>query len=74
MELKRVDPRSLLESPDKLRRSKSNPQSDALLLASITAVGIVQPPVVFEADDGGKAMSSTLVTEGWRRRLLPVMI
>lgn len=53
MELKRVDPRSLLESPDKLRSSRSNPQSDALLLASITAVGIVQPPVVFEADDGG---------------------
>lgn len=53
MELKLVDPRSLMENPDKLRRSKSNPQSDALLLASITAVGIVQPPVVFAAGDGG---------------------
>ena len=46
MELKFVDPRSLKENPDKARDSKSNPQADAFLLATIKAVGIVQPPVV----------------------------
>ncbi|MHC2283821.1 ParB-like chromosome segregation protein Spo0J [Bradyrhizobium diazoefficiens] len=46
MELQFVDPRALKENPDKARRSRSNPQSDALLLATIKAVGIVQPPVV----------------------------
>ena len=46
MELKFVDPRALKENPDKARRSKSNPQADALLLATIKAIGIVQPPIV----------------------------
>ena len=64
MELKLVDPRSLQENPDKLRRAKSNPQSDALLLASITAVGIVQPPVVYPALDGGNGF---VINFGHRR-------
>jgi ParB family transcriptional regulator, chromosome partitioning protein len=64
MELKLVDPRSLQENPDKLRRAKSNPQSDALLLASITAVGIVQPPVVYAAPDGGNGF---VINFGHRR-------
>jgi ParB family transcriptional regulator, chromosome partitioning protein len=64
MELKLVDPRSLRENPDRLRRSKSNPQSDALLLASITAVGIVQPPVVYPAPDGGNGF---VINFGHRR-------
>ena len=46
MELMIVDPRALKENPDQMRRSKSSPQADALLLASIKAVGIVQPPVI----------------------------
>ncbi len=29
-----------------MRQSKSTPQADALLLAMIKAVGIVQPPVI----------------------------
>lgn len=53
MELKFVDPRALKENLDKARRSKSNPQADALLLATIRAVGIVQPPVVAPETDGG---------------------
>ncbi|MEO8684303.1 MAG: ParB N-terminal domain-containing protein, partial [Devosia sp.] len=53
MELKFVDPRSLKENPDKARRSKSSPQADALLLATIRTVGIVQPPVVAPEPDGG---------------------
>ena len=54
MELKFVDPRSLKDNPDKARRSKSSPQADALLLATIKAVGIVQPPV-------GKALRDLIV-------------
>jgi hypothetical protein len=53
MELKFVDPRALKDNPDKARRSKSSPQADALLLATIKAVGIVQPPVVAAGTDGG---------------------
>ena len=46
MELMMVDPRALKENPDQMRRTKSSPQADALLLASIKAVGIVQPPEI----------------------------
>lgn len=64
MELKFVDPRSLKDNPDKARRSKSSPQADALLLATIKAVGIVQPPVVAVETDGGNAF---VIDEGHRR-------
>jgi len=53
MELMIVDPRALKENPDQIRRTKSSPQADALLLASIKAVGIVQPPVILPERDGG---------------------
>jgi ParB family transcriptional regulator, chromosome partitioning protein len=53
MELMMVDPRALKENPDQMRRSKSSLQADALLLASIKAVGIVQPPVILPECDGG---------------------
>ncbi|AEI04537.1 putative ParB-like nuclease (plasmid) [Afipia carboxidovorans OM5] len=46
MKLMKVDPRALNENPDPTRRTKSSPQSDALLLATIKAVGIIQPPIV----------------------------
>jgi ParB-like chromosome segregation protein Spo0J len=64
MELKFVDPRSLRDNPDKARRSKSSPQADALLLATIKAVGIVQPPVVAIEADGGNGF---VIDEGHRR-------
>jgi ParB/RepB/Spo0J family partition protein len=64
MELKFVDPRSLKENPDRARRSKSNPQADALLLATIRAVGIVQPPVVAQQADGGNGF---VIDAGHRR-------
>ncbi|MFC5384685.1 ParB N-terminal domain-containing protein [Aquamicrobium segne] len=64
MELKFVDPRALKENPDKARRSKSNPQADALLLATIRAVGIVQPPVVSAEADGGNGF---VIDAGHRR-------
>lgn len=46
MKLIKVDPRALSENPDPTRRTKSTPQSDALLLATVKAVGIIQPPIV----------------------------
>jgi ParB/RepB/Spo0J family partition protein len=64
MEIKLVDPRALVENPDKARRSKSNPQADALLLATIKAVGIVQPPVVAPQADGGNGF---VIQAGHRR-------
>ncbi len=64
MELKFVDPRSLKDNPDKARRSKSSPQADALLLATIKAVGIVEPPIVTAGTDGGNGF---VIDEGHRR-------
>lgn len=64
MELKLVDPRALKDNPDKARRSKSSPQADALLLATIKAVGIVEPPIVFADSDGA---NSLIIDEGHRR-------
>lgn len=64
MELKFVDPRALKENPDRARRSKSNPQADALLLATIKAVGIVQPPVVAPETNGGNGF---VIDAGHRR-------
>jgi len=64
MELKFIDPRALKENPDKARRSKSNPQADALLLATIKAIGIVQPPVVASETDGGNGY---VIDAGHRR-------
>jgi len=64
MEIKIVDPRSLVENPDRARRSKSSPQADALLLATIKAVGVVQPPVVAPQTDGGNGF---VIQSGHRR-------
>jgi ParB/RepB/Spo0J family partition protein len=64
MEIKLIDPRSLVENPDRARRTKSSPQSDALLLATIRAVGIVQPPVVAPQADGGNGF---VIHSGHRR-------
>jgi len=64
MELKFVDPRALKENPDKARRSKSSPQADALLLATIKVVGIVQPPVVAPETEGGNGF---VIDAGHRR-------
>jgi ParB family chromosome partitioning protein len=47
-ELRSVDPRSLQLNPDNPRTTPANPQMDAELLASIKAIGIIQPPVVRE--------------------------
>ena len=36
-----------------MRRTPATPQADALLLATIKAVGIVQPPIISPQQDGG---------------------
>ncbi|MBB3458797.1 ParB family chromosome partitioning protein [Rhizobium sp. BK313] len=64
MQVIKVDPRSLKENPDDARRAKSSPQSDALLLATVKAVGIIQPPVVSPEFDGGNGY---IIQAGHRR-------
>ena len=59
-----IDPRALKDNPDDARRSKSSPQSDALMLATIRAVGIIQPPVVSPEADGGNGY---VIQAGHRR-------
>ena len=59
MELKFVDPRSLKDNPDKARRSKSSPQADALLLATIKAIGVVEPLIVFAEDRKSTRLNSS---------------
>ncbi|CAH1663385.1 MULTISPECIES: ParB N-terminal domain-containing protein [Hyphomicrobiales] len=64
MQLIKVDPRALKENPDRLRQTKSTPQADALLLATIKAVGIVQPPVITPETGGGNGY---IINAGHRR-------
>jgi len=52
MELRIADPRTLRENPNNPRRTASSPEADAMLQASIKAIGIIQPPVVRAEDDG----------------------
>lgn len=69
MELIKVDPRALVDNPDRSRQTKSTPQADALLLASIKAVGIVQPPTIFAQTDGGNGW---VIDAGHRRSRLAI--
>jgi ParB family chromosome partitioning protein len=64
MHIVKLDPRALKDNPDRTRQSKSSAQSDTLLLATIKAVGIIQPPVVAQERDGGNAY---IIDAGHRR-------
>ncbi|WFS03345.1 ParB/RepB/Spo0J family partition protein [Rhizobium tumorigenes] len=64
MQIITADPRSLKDNPDRSRQSKSSPQSDALLCASIRAIGVVQPPIVKLDPEGG---NSYIIVFGHRR-------
>ncbi|TDW19882.1 ParB-like nuclease family protein [Rhizobium azibense] len=64
MQILKLDPRALKDNPDGARRSKSSPQADALLLATVKAVGIIQPPVVSPQTDGGNGY---IIQAGHRR-------
>jgi len=69
MYILKIDPRALKENPDRSRQTKSTPQADALLLASIKAVGVVQPPVVSQETDGGNGF---IIDAGHRRTRLAI--
>ncbi|MFK4259130.1 ParB N-terminal domain-containing protein, partial [Agrobacterium tumefaciens] len=64
MQILKLDPRALKDNPDDARRSKSSPQADALLLATVKAVGIIQPPIVAPETDGGNGY---IIQAGHRR-------
>ena len=64
MHIIKIDPRALNDNPDDARKSKSTPQGDALLAATIKAVGIIQPPVVSPEADGGNGF---VIQAGHRR-------
>lgn len=64
MQLIKIDPRALKENPDRMRQTKSTPPADALLLATIKAVGIVQPPVITPETGGGNGY---VINAGHRR-------
>ncbi|MEP9380184.1 ParB/RepB/Spo0J family partition protein [Aquabacter sp. CN5-332] len=64
MHLMKIDPRALKENPDRSRRTKSSPQADTLLLATIKALGIVQPPVIAPEAGGGNGY---VINSGHRR-------
>ena len=51
-ELRSVDPRTLQPNPNNPRTTPVPPAMDEQLLASIKAVGIIQPPCVSQKDDG----------------------
>jgi ParB family chromosome partitioning protein len=64
MLLLKIDPRALKPNPNSARRSPTSAQADALLLATIKAVGIVQPPIVAAEADGS---NSYIINAGHRR-------
>lgn len=64
MQILKLDPRALNDNPDDTRRTRSSPQADALLLATVKAVGIIQPPVVSPQLDGGNGY---IIQAGHRR-------
>ncbi|KGF67228.1 plasmid partitioning protein [Hoeflea sp. BAL378] len=64
MHIIKIDPRALKDNPDDARKSKSTPQGDALLVATIKAVGIIQPPVVSPEAGGGNGF---IIQAGHRR-------
>ena len=69
MQIQKIDPRALRENPDRMRQTKSSPQADALMLATIKAVGIVQPPVVALETGGGNGFT---IDAGHRRVRLAI--
>lgn len=68
MQLMKVDPRALKDNPDNTRQSKSTPQADALLLATIKAVGVIQPPVIFAEAEG----NGFIIEAGHRRTRMAI--
>ncbi|MBI0536943.1 hypothetical protein D9599_15340 [Roseomonas sp. KE2513] len=62
MKLIEIDPRKLRDNPENPRRTTAGPEADALLLANVQAVGILQPPTARERD------GEVVLIAGHRRR------
>jgi ParB/RepB/Spo0J family partition protein len=68
-ELRSVDPRTLKPNPNNPRRTPVPPAMDEQLVASIKAIGIIQPPVVREVDGelivkaGGRRVKAAIAAE-----------
>jgi ParB family chromosome partitioning protein len=68
-ELRSVDPRTLKPNPNNPRRTPVPPAMDEQLVASIKAIGIIQPPEVREADGelivkaGGRRVKAAIAAE-----------
>lgn len=69
MRLVKIDPRALKDNPDRSRQTKSTPQADNMLLASIKVLGIIQPPVVAPETNGGNGF---VINAGHRRTRLAI--
>jgi ParB family chromosome partitioning protein len=65
MKIIKVDPRALKDNPDRARQTKSSPQADVLMLATIKSVGIIIPPIVYPEAGGGNVL---VIESGHRRR------
>ncbi|AOX18653.1 hypothetical protein A0U89_15190 (plasmid) [Kozakia baliensis] len=52
MELRHVDPKTLLDNPNNPRRAQTDDAEDRRLAYSIKAAGLIHPPVVRELEDG----------------------
>ncbi|MBB2199819.1 ParB/RepB/Spo0J family partition protein [Gluconacetobacter sp. 1c LMG 22058] len=67
-ELRFVDPRTLRENPNNPRTSKPDPLEDRKLALNIKCLGVLQPPIVREGEDG-----TLTVIYGSRRARCSVM-
>jgi len=63
MELRFVDPKTLLDNPENPRRAAPNAEEDRRLALNIQVVGLLQPPVVRELPEG-----ALQIVFGHRRR------
>jgi ParB family chromosome partitioning protein len=68
MELRYVDPRSLIPNPENTRNIRPDPAYDAQLAANIREIGLIQPPIVREIN--GKLV----VKAGDRRRVACITV
>ncbi|SAY49973.1 Chromosome-partitioning protein ParB (plasmid) [Komagataeibacter rhaeticus] len=62
MELREVDPKTLLDNPENPRKSAPNEAEERQLALNVKAVGIIHPPLVRETPGG------LMIVAGHRRR------
>ena len=73
MELRTVDPPSLIVKPENPRRSPASPDADAQMAASIRVVGIIQPPIVRQTAAGLEIVYGERRVKGAISNGLPVI-